>query len=69
MPVVEYPRQDHAGARRELQAIATDADADHPLGAYLVDSAQQHLDHLVALAIGGDRRTVERALQEGGDIL
>ncbi|MCA0392748.1 MAG: flavohemoglobin expression-modulating QEGLA motif protein [Proteobacteria bacterium] len=41
MPVVEYPRQDHAGARRELQAIAAAADADHPLGAYLVDSAQQ----------------------------
>ncbi|HET6397662.1 MAG TPA: flavohemoglobin expression-modulating QEGLA motif protein [Pseudoxanthomonas sp.] len=39
LPQVEYPRLDFSAARRELQAVAAAADAAHPLGAYLRDSA------------------------------
>ena len=41
MPQVEYPARDFSDARRELQAVAAAADPDHPLGAYLIDSARQ----------------------------
>ncbi|HRO25810.1 MAG TPA: flavohemoglobin expression-modulating QEGLA motif protein [Luteimonas sp.] len=40
-PRVDYPRHDFGDARRELQAVADAADPTHPLGRYLVDSAQQ----------------------------
>ena len=40
MPEVAYDRHEFGDARRELQAIADAADATHPLGAYLVESAQ-----------------------------
>ena len=39
LPAHEYPKLDFADARRELDAIAAEADPDHPLGRYLVDSA------------------------------
>src|SRR5690606_16767591 len=41
MPQVEYPARDFSDARYELQAVAAAADPDHPLGAYLIDSARQ----------------------------
>ncbi|MCW5580563.1 MAG: flavohemoglobin expression-modulating QEGLA motif protein [Luteimonas sp.] len=41
LPRVDYPRHDFADARRELQAVADAADPAHPLGAYLIESAQQ----------------------------
>lgn len=40
LPVVEYPTLDFAKERRELDAICAAADADHPLGRYLRESAQ-----------------------------
>jgi uncharacterized protein (TIGR02421 family) len=40
LPEVAYPVLDFTGARRELDAIAAAADPDHPLGAYLVESAR-----------------------------
>jgi uncharacterized protein (TIGR02421 family) len=40
LPVVEYPRHDFSDARRELAEITAAADPDHPLGRYLVESAQ-----------------------------
>jgi len=46
LPVVAYPKHDFGAERRELDAIAAAADPDHPLGAYLVDSARQW--HLAA---------------------
>jgi len=39
MPRVEYPKLDFSEARRELAAIIATADAGHPLGRYLVESA------------------------------
>ena len=41
MPRVDYPRLDFSQARRELQAIAAAAEAAHPLGTYLAESARQ----------------------------
>jgi uncharacterized protein (TIGR02421 family) len=40
MPRVEYPKLDFSEARRELAAIIKAADAAHPLGRYLAESAQ-----------------------------
>ncbi|MDH5835077.1 flavohemoglobin expression-modulating QEGLA motif protein [Luteimonas kalidii] len=40
MPEVRYPRHDFSAARHQLAEIASAADADHPLGAYLVESAR-----------------------------
>ncbi|WP_374012935.1 flavohemoglobin expression-modulating QEGLA motif protein [Pseudoxanthomonas koreensis] len=39
LPQVEYPALDFSQARRALAAIASEADADHPLGVYLCESA------------------------------
>lgn len=40
MPRIIYPALDFSETRRELDAIAAAADADHPLGAYLLDSTR-----------------------------
>ncbi|GHA78680.1 hypothetical protein GCM10007067_15000 [Lysobacter bugurensis] len=40
LPQIDYPKQDFADARREFDAIMREADADHPLGQYLIDSAR-----------------------------
>lgn len=40
LPKVTYPQHDFSATRRELDAIAAAADPDHPLGAYLIDSAR-----------------------------
>ena len=40
LPQVEYPSHDFSETRRELDAIAAEADPQHPLGAYLVESAR-----------------------------
>lgn len=40
LPQYQYPKLDFADARRELSAIAAAADPTHPLGQYLVESAQ-----------------------------
>jgi len=39
-PQVDYPKLDFGDVRRELDAIAAEADPAHPLGAYLVESAR-----------------------------
>ena len=39
LPQVQYPALDFSQARRALAAIASEADADHPLGVYLRESA------------------------------
>src|SRR5687768_2018447 len=39
LPQILYPRQDFTEARRELAAIAAEADEQHPLGLYLIESA------------------------------
>src|SRR5690606_33751970 len=39
VPQVQYPALDFSQARRALAAIASEADADHPLGVYLRESA------------------------------
>src|SRR5690606_25942332 len=41
MPQIEYAVPDFDEARRELDAVIGAADPDHPLGAYLIDSARQ----------------------------
>ncbi len=38
-PHVVYPRLDFTEARRALDAVAAEADGDHPAGAYLIESA------------------------------
>lgn len=40
LPRIDYARQDFADARRELDAVQREADADHPLGQYLIESAR-----------------------------
>lgn len=40
LPVIEYPRLDFGDARRELAAVSAAADASHPLGRYLRESAR-----------------------------
>ena len=40
LPTIAYPRYDFAEARREFDAIANEADPDHPLGHYLIDAAR-----------------------------
>ena len=40
LPVIEYPRHDFTEERRELAAVAAGADVDHPLGAYIAESAR-----------------------------
>ncbi len=40
LPQIVYPQLDFTGARRELAAIADEADAQHPLGQYLIESAR-----------------------------
>jgi len=40
LPDVRYPRFDHAAIRAELEAIATAADPDHPLGRYVQRTAE-----------------------------
>lgn len=39
LPRIDYPRHDFGDARRELDAIAREADPSHPLGEYLIDSS------------------------------
>ena len=40
LPCIDYPRHDFSDTRRELDAIAAEADPQHPLGVYLVESAR-----------------------------
>ena len=40
LPVIKYPRLDFGDARRELAAVSAAADASHPLGHYLRESAR-----------------------------
>ena len=40
LPRIEYPRHDFSDVRTELDAVAAEADPDHPLGQYLRESAQ-----------------------------
>jgi len=39
-PAIIYPKYDFTEVRAELDAIAAEADPDHPLGEYLIDSAR-----------------------------
>jgi len=39
LPIIQYPKLDFSNERRELDAIAAQADPDHPLGCYLQESA------------------------------
>ena len=40
LPRYEYPKHDFTESRRELEAIAAEADPAHPLGRYLKESAE-----------------------------
>ncbi len=40
LPQIDYPRLDFSEARRELDVIANQADAAHPLGGYLIESTR-----------------------------
>jgi len=39
-PVIEYPKSDFHAAIAELEAIVCEADPQHPLGQYLIDSSR-----------------------------
>ncbi|GAB1596826.1 flavohemoglobin expression-modulating QEGLA motif protein [Lysobacter sp. PAGU 2638] len=39
-PVIAYPKIDFSAARAELEALVREADPQHPLGQYLIDSAR-----------------------------
>ncbi len=40
LPTIAYPKYDFSEVRAELEAVAAEADPDHPLGEYLVESAR-----------------------------
>ena len=40
LPAHAYPRHDFGEARRTLATVVADADEDHPLGAYVIESAR-----------------------------
>ena len=40
LPKIQYPKLDFSHARRELDAVAAQADPDHPLGHYVRESAR-----------------------------
>ncbi len=40
LPVIEYPKFEFDAERRELEAIAAEADPAHPLGRYLIESTR-----------------------------
>jgi uncharacterized protein (TIGR02421 family) len=40
LPQYDYPKHDFGQSRRELEAVAADADASHPLGHYIAETAQ-----------------------------
>jgi uncharacterized protein (TIGR02421 family) len=40
LPTIDYPREDYAEVRAELEAVSAQADADHPLGHYLIATAE-----------------------------
>lgn len=39
LPTIDYPKGDYAAVRTELEAVAAAADPDHPLGHYLIQTA------------------------------
>jgi uncharacterized protein (TIGR02421 family) len=39
LPKIEYPRENYAAVRAELDAVRAAADPDHPLGRYLIETA------------------------------
>ena len=39
LPKIEYPKEDFTHVRAELDAVRTAADPDHPLGHYLIQTA------------------------------
>ena len=40
LPQIQYPSLDFSATRAEMEAIASAADPDHPLGQYLMESAR-----------------------------
>jgi uncharacterized protein (TIGR02421 family) len=40
LPTIAYPKTDHTAVRAELEAVANEADPDHPLGQYLQRTAE-----------------------------
>lgn len=43
LPVVKYPRPDHADLRRELVKVMNDADQAHPVGRYIFQTAWSYV--------------------------
>jgi uncharacterized protein (TIGR02421 family) len=39
LPTIDYPKGDYAAVRAELEAVSAGADPDHPLGHYLIQTA------------------------------
>ncbi|MGH8026279.1 MAG: flavohemoglobin expression-modulating QEGLA motif protein [Pseudoxanthomonas sp.] len=64
LPVIEYPKFEFGDERRELDAIASEADPAHPLGRYLIEStrswavAAQLLEALGTSAAGAHSLTL-----------
>ena len=56
LPQVDYPREDFSAVRAELQAVAAEADADHPLGRYLIATAESWRIATRLLDVAGSHR-------------
>ena len=56
LPQVEYPREDFGEVRAELEAVAAEADADHPLGRYLIATAESWRIATRLLDVAGSHR-------------
>jgi len=56
LPQVEYPREDFGAVRAELEAVSAEADADHPLGRYLIATAESWRIATRLLDVAGSHR-------------
>jgi len=52
-PQIDYPRQEHAATRTELESIAAETDLTHPLGAYIARTCESwHVTTLLLESLG-----------------
>ena len=56
LPQVDYPREDFGAVRAELEAVSAEADADHPLGRYLIATAESWRIATRLLDVAGSHR-------------
>ena len=65
-PQIDYPKQQHAGVRAELEAISAETDLTHPLGAYIARTCERwHVATLLLESLGTPEITEHSTLLFG----